>query len=191
MSGIILTILLVITAPIAALLVLARRKPDMFRVARSLDIKAPPERIFPLIDDLRAFTTWNPFVKTDPDIKLTYSGPASGKGAMQDFDGNKQAGAGRVTITGSTPHSRIDMALDMTRPFACYNLVEFTLQPAAGGTRVTWAMSGKANLLSKVMGLFLDMDKMVGAQFEAGLAELRRIVEQSRTPAPAAAQSSC
>jgi uncharacterized protein YndB with AHSA1/START domain len=163
---------------IAGVLLHAANKPDSFRVERSASIEAPPERIFPLIEDLRAFNTWNPFEKKDPNLKGRYSGPPSGKGAGYAFDGNKDVGTGSIEILESSPPSRVRMRLSMVEPFEIQNTVEFTLVPAGGATRVTWAMQGPAPYLAKIIHVFIDMDRMVGSDFEAGLASLKAAVEK-------------
>jgi hypothetical protein len=168
---------IVIVSLAAIILVYAATRPDSFRLARSISIKAAPEKIFPLIDDLHSFNRWNPFLKLDPDTKLTYSGSANGKGTAHDWDGNSRVGKGRLEITDSLPVSKIVMKLDMFKPIEGHNRVEFTLRPTDGVTTVTWAMSGKSAYIAKVMGVFVSMDKMVGSAFEAGLADLKALAE--------------
>jgi uncharacterized protein YndB with AHSA1/START domain len=170
-------ILMFLGLAIAAILIYAATKPAHGRTARSVEIKAPPERIFPLIDNLKQMNTWNPFVKTDPNLKGVYSGPASGKGAAYAFDGNKNAGAGHITITDSVPSSKVTMNLVMTRPFACDNIVEFTLVPNGSTTIVTWAMSGPAPYFMRVMGTLFNMEKMMHGTFDKGLADLKAMAE--------------
>jgi len=158
-------------------LVYAATRPDSFQLARSISIKATPEKIFPLIDDLHGFNRWNPFLKNDPDIKLTYSGPASGKGTAHEWDGNSRVGKGRLEITDSVPASKIVMKLDMIKPIEGHNRVEFTLEPKDGTTTVTWAMSGNSAYIAKLIGVFVSMEKMVGREFESGLADLKALAE--------------
>ncbi len=171
----------------------AASKPGTFRIARAATIEAPPEKIFPLIDDLRAHTSWSPFEK-DPAMKRQHSGAPRGAGAVYDWDGNRKVGAGRITIVESTPPSRIVMKLDMFRPFEAHNIVEFTVEPvedrtAAGGrpqadarsreiSRVTWAMRGPQPFMAKLMGIFVNCDRMVGGEFEQGLAKLKLLAER-------------
>ena len=162
---------------IAGILVYAATRPDTFRVERTTSIEAPPEKIFPLIDDLRSGEQWSPYYRKDPAMRGTYSGPASGVGATFDFAGNKDVGSGRVSITGSSPHGKVTMRLQMFKPFAADNVVEFTLVPRGQATDVTWAMQGRQPYVAKVMCLFFDMDKMVGTDFAAGLASHKAIVE--------------
>ena len=163
---------------IAAVLIFATTRPDSFHVERTTNIKAPPEKIFPLIADLHSWPTWSPYEKLDPAMKKTYSGAANGKGAAFSWDGNSNVGAGRVEIAGTTPSSKIDIKLDMTRPMEGHNNVEFRLTQKEGGTDVTWAMDGQYAYVAKVIGLFLNMDKMMGGEFENGLANLKKIAEQ-------------
>lgn len=162
---------------LAALLVYAATKPDTCQFSRSILIAAPPERIFPLIDDLRAMNEWNPFVKTDRNIKLLYSGPARGVGAVNSFDGNGKVGAGEAEIVESVDPTKVVMALRMDRPMKCRNRVEFTLAPQPDGTDVTWAMSGRQPFIGKLMTIFISTEKMVGSAFEAGLADLKSRAE--------------
>ena len=169
---------IVVVVLIAAVLLHAANKPDTFSVQRSASIQAPPERIFPLINDLRAFNTWNPFEKKDPNLKGRYSGPAGGKGAGYAFEGNKDVGKGSIEILESSSPSRVTMRLSMVEPFKVQNIVEFTLAPIGGVTNVTWAMQGPAPFLAKIIHVFIDMDKMVGRDFEAGLANLKAAVEK-------------
>lgn len=156
----------------------ASTRPDTFAISRSLTIKAPPEKIYPLINDLSAFNRWNPFALEDPNAKMSYSGPAAGKGAGYAWHGNSNAGKGTVEITDSTPASRVSMRLDMVEPLEAHNRIEFTLDAKNGGTQVTWAMSGGQPLIVKIFGLFVDCDRMVGGQFEKGLQSLKSLAEQ-------------
>lgn len=168
-------VLAVVALVIVAVLLLAAMKPNMFEITRSTNIDRAADRVFPLINDLRAQTTWSPFEK-DPNIKRVHSGAAQGQGAVYEWDGNREVGAGRIAIVGSTP-SRITMDLQMLRPFACRNVVEYTLEPNGRGTVVTWAMRGARPFLFKVVSLFFDCDKMVARQFDEGLAKLKALAE--------------
>ena len=174
---IIAIVAIIIAVAIVAVLAYAATRPDAFQVQRTASIKAPPERIFPLIDDLHAHTTWSPFEK-DPNMKRTHSGAPRGKGAIYDWEGNSQVGSGRLAITDSTP-SKITMALDMFRPFKAHNTVEFTLQPKEGWTNVTWAMHGRQPYMAKLMSTFINCDKMVGKQFEEGLGKMKALAEKA------------
>ena len=171
------TILIAAIAAIGLFLIYVTTRPDTFKVVRSLQIKAPPDKIFPLINDLRSYNTWNPYVKKDPAIKLTYSGPAAGAGAQFLFDGNKDAGKGSIEVVATTPSSQVDMRLMMAEPFPIDNRVRYTLLPKDGGSEVTWAMEGPVPYIAKIAHLFFNMDKMVGTDFEAGLASLKALAE--------------
>jgi uncharacterized protein YndB with AHSA1/START domain len=163
---------------IAVVLILALTKPGTFRVERTTSIKAPPEKIFPLVNDFQNWSSWSPYEKKDPAMKRTFSGPPSGKGAVYEWDGDKNVGQGRMEITGSTPPSNVTLDLDFVKPFEAHNTVVFTLAPQGDSTTVTWAMQGPANFISKVMQVFINMDKMVGTDFEAGLANLKALAEK-------------
>lgn len=162
---------------IGAVLGLAAARPDTLRVQRTALIKAPPERIYPLIDSLREGARWSPYYRKDPAMQGAYRGPERGTGAVFEFAGNREVGKGRVTITDTAPPERVTMRLEMREPFAADNVVEFTLVPRGDATDVTWAMRGRMPYMAKVVHLFLDMDRMVGRDFEAGLANLKAIAE--------------
>jgi uncharacterized protein YndB with AHSA1/START domain len=170
-------ILAVIVAAIAVALIVAATKPDTFRVARSTTVNAPPEAIYPMIADFHRWTEWSPYEKLDADLKRTYGGAESGDGATYAWEGRK-AGAGRMEIIGVTPPHLITIKLDFTRPFEASNVAEFSMRPEAGGTVVTWSMTGKNSFMSKLMGTFFNMDKLVGKDFEAGLSNIKRNAEQ-------------
>jgi len=168
-------IIAVVIVLIAGVLIYAATTPDTFRVQRSATIKAPPEKIFALIDDMRQFNRWNPYERMDPD-KGTYSGPSSGKGAAYAWDSTK-LGAGRMEIAETTTPSLVTMKLDFVKPFEAHNTAEFTLVPKGDNTEVTWAMHGPMPFISKVMCVFISMDKMVGRDFADGLANLKALAE--------------
>src|SRR5262249_44933717 len=163
---------------IGAVLAYASTLPDRFQVQRSLSIRASPEKIFPLINDLRAFNTWNPFDKKDPSVKGSYSGPANGTGAIYAFESG-MAGTGSLEILGAAAPSKVTMRLLMSKPIAADNRVTFTLEPEGDATRVTWTMDGGVPFVGKLIHLVINMDKMVGNDFESGLAELKTLVERS------------
>lgn len=174
---IILIALIVIVVPIAAILAYAATQPDEFRVQRSASIQAPAEKIFPYLNDFHRSVDWSPYEKMDPDMKRVYSGAPLGKGAIYEWDGDSNAGAGRLEIVDAAPPSKVTYTLDFVRPFEARNIVEFTLDDKGGATDVTWAMHGPMPYISKVMCLFFDMDKMVGGDFEKGLANLKALTE--------------
>ena len=167
----------------AGVLAYAATRPDTFRVQRTIAINAPAETIFPFINDLRAQSSWSPFEK-DPAMKRTHSGAAQGPGATYEWDGNREVGAGRIAIIDATAPTRVALALDMTRPMAAHNQVEFTLHPQGAATTVTWTMHGDQPYMAKVMSTFIDCDKMVGGMFEEGLAKLKALVETKVAAAP-------
>ena len=169
---------LAVVAVVGGFLVYAATRPDSFRVERTVTINAPPERIFPLVNDFQRWGAWSPFEKKDPGMKRTMSGVSSGEGAVYEWDGNKEIGQGRMEIVESVPPSRITLTLDFTRPFKAHNIVDFTLEPRGNSTQVTWAIHGPSPFISKVMGIVLNMDKMIGKDFEAGLAALKTVSEQ-------------
>jgi uncharacterized protein YndB with AHSA1/START domain len=175
---IILIVGALVLAAIVIVLVVAATKPDTFSIQRSRRIDAAPERVFPLINNVHEFIKWSPFEK-DPNMKRTFRGPAAGPGMIYEFDGNRNVGAGRVEVTESHPVSKIVMRLVMTRPFAADNTVTFTLASAAGvtgvGTDVTWQMSGKQPFMAKVMSTIINCDRMVGGEFDKGLASLNML----------------
>lgn len=164
---------------IVGVLLYAASKSDTFQVQRSLRVNASPERVFPLINNLRGMNTWNPFVEADPNIKLDYSGPDSGKGARHEWVGNRQVGEGAIEITDATVPAKVTLKLDMRKPIAAQNTVVFTLVPNGGSTVVTWAMTGERPYIGKVMDVFFNIDRMVGGQFEKGLAKLKAIAEKA------------
>lgn len=155
----------------------ARTQASTFRVERSTCMNAPPEKIFALVDDFRQWADWSPWEKVDPGMTRNLSGTPSGQGAVYEWAG-KKVGAGRMEIVRSSPHSTIVIKLDFLKPFKAHNTAEFTLRPEGDATRVTWAMTGPKTLLTRVMGLFMSMDKMVGKDFEQGLANLKALAER-------------
>lgn len=158
---------------IIGVLAYAATVPDTFRVERSITIKAPPDKIFPLINELKTMNEWNPFAKQDPTIRLTYSGPASGKGAANSWDSDGKAGKGRLEITDSAPLSQVTMRLDIEKPMEGHNAIVFALQPQADGTIVTWSMTGWLPYIGRVICTFFSMDRMIGGEFEKGLGDLK------------------
>jgi uncharacterized protein YndB with AHSA1/START domain len=172
------TITLVVVLLIAALLIYAATRPDSFRIQRSTTIKAPPEKIFPLINDFEGWRAWSPWENLDPALKRSYSGPKSGKGAVYAWEGNNDVGHGRMEIDESSAPSRIVIKLDFLKPFEAHNIAEYTLAKQGDATNVTWAMHGPSPYLAKLLGLFCSMDSMVGSKFEEGLANLKALAEK-------------
>jgi uncharacterized protein YndB with AHSA1/START domain len=171
-------IAVVVVVLLAAVVVLAATKPDTFSVQRATSIKAPPEKIFALINDYHNWGSWSPYENRDPTMKRTYSGAATGAGAVYEWDGNKDVGKGRMEVTDTSPPSKVTIKLDFVKPFEAHNIVDFTLEPQGEATNVTWAMHGPAPFVSKVMQVFFNMDKMVGKDFETGLANLKTVAEK-------------
>jgi carbon monoxide dehydrogenase subunit G len=172
------TIAIVVVVLIAALLVYAATKPDTFRVERSASIKAPPEKVFALLNDFQRWGAWSPWEKKDPEMKRTFSVVTSGKGAQYAWEGNRDVGQGRMEIADSVSPSKVTIKLDFLKPFEAHNIVEFTLEPKGDSTSVRWAMQGPSPYIAKVMQVFFSMDKMIGKDFEAGLANLKAVAEK-------------
>jgi carbon monoxide dehydrogenase subunit G len=170
-------IAIIVVLAVVVVLVLASRKPDHFRVQRSASIAAPPERIFPLINDFHRWGAWSPYEHKDPDMKRTFSGPGSGRGSTYEWAGNSNIGSGRMEIVESSAPSRVAIQLDFLKPFKAHNMATFTMEPAGRGTNVTWAMDGPTPFVGKIMHVFFNMDRMVGTDFEAGLVNLKTAAE--------------
>ena len=170
-------ILVCLGAAILVLLAYASTRPDEFRVERRLRIAAPADKLWPLVSELRGFNRWNPYDRKDPLIKGQYAGTASGIGSRYAWESDK-VGTGSLEITSQQPGRAVQMKLDFIKPFGAHNQAEFALQPTPdGATEVRWTMQGPANFLNKLMGVFINMDKMVGRDFEDGLQNLRQIAE--------------
>ena len=169
----------VIVIVIAGVLAYAATQPDTFRVQRSASIKAPPDKIFAMINDLKAWAAWSPYEKKDPAMKRTFGAITAGKGATYAWQGDGNVGEGRMEIVESAPPNKVMIKLDFLKPFEAHNTAEFTLEPKGGGTLVTWAIYGPSAYVTKVMGLFFNIDSMIGRDFEAGLADLKTAAEKS------------
>jgi hypothetical protein len=169
-------ILIGLAAVIVIFLIVVVTRPAYFRVERSATLSAPPLALFEQVNDHHKFAVWNPFMKLDPNVKNTYSGPDSGVGAVCSWDGNRDIGAGSATITESKPGELVRQRMDWKRPMEGTATVDFTFKPQGEKTIVTWTMYGKNNFMGKVMSLFIDCDKMCGPQFEKGLADLGTVV---------------
>ena len=174
-----LAVIAVVAAVIVAgILIYATTKPDSFTVKRSASIKAPPDRLFALISDFHGWGAWSPYEKKDPDMKRTFGGAALGKGAIYQWDGNKNVGSGSMEIIETTPPSKIVIKLDFLKPFEGHNTAEFTMLPQGDATNVTWLMHGPLPFMGKIMHVFINMDRMIGKDFEVGLANLKRLTEK-------------
>ena len=172
------TIVIVVVVLLAILLIYAAIKPDTFRVERTASMKAVPEKIFPLINDIHQWELWSPWEKGDSAIKRTYSGAASGKGAVYEWNSDKQVGQGRMEILESSPPSKVVLKIDFIKPMEGHNTIEFAVMPQGDTTMVTQAMYGPNPYLTRLMTIFFSMDKMVGSKFEEGLANLKAMVEK-------------
>jgi Polyketide cyclase / dehydrase and lipid transport len=182
MFDIIAIIAVVLAIAIAVVLILAASKPATFRVERAIDVKAPPEKIFALINDFHQWVSWSPYENKDPAMKRSYSGAESGKGAVYGWEGNGNVGAGRMEILEESIPSKILIKLDFFKPFEGHNTAEFIMLPQSGAggpaTSVDWVMHGPAPFMHRVMQVFMDLDKMIGKDFEAGLASLKSLAEK-------------
>ncbi|KAB8029855.1 SRPBCC family protein [Fluviispira multicolorata] len=152
-------------------------QPSEFHISRDIKISAPAHIPFSYTNDLRKFTEWDPWAKIDPAAKMSYEGPASGKGAIMSWDGNKEVGTGKATITESQPNSLIHMKLELFKPYPFVNEVDFSFKQEGEQTLVTWAMTGQAKFMYKVLCVFMNRDKIIGGEFEKGLAQLKTLVE--------------
>ena len=170
-------ILIAIPVIIVVFVIIVALQSSEFRVTRSVAIATTPDAVFPNVNELKKWAAWNPWEKIDPAMKLTYEGPASGVGASYSWVGNSKVGEGRMTITESRPYELIRFKLEFLKPFAATNTAEFTLKQEVHQTVVTWSMSGRKNFFSKAIGLVMSMDRMIGGQFEKGLADLKSVAE--------------
>ncbi len=170
-------ILIVLAAIVVVFVVVVAMQPSDFRVARSATISAPAPAVFAQVNDFHKWEEWSPWAKLDPAAKSTFEGPPAGTGAIFRWAGNKEVGEGSMTITESRPSDLIRIKLEFLKPFAATNTAEFTFKPEGDQTAVTWSMSGQSNFIGKAFCLFMDMDKMVGGQFEKGLASMKSIAE--------------
>jgi uncharacterized protein YndB with AHSA1/START domain len=182
MFEIIAIVAVVLAIAIAIVLILAATKPDTLRVQRVITVRTPPEKIFPLINDFHQWGTWSPYETKDPAMKRSYSGAATGKGAVYGWEGNKNVGSGRMEILDASTPSKIVIKLDFFTPFEGHNTAEFTMLPQGDATNpatnITWLMHGPARFITKVMQVFINLDHMIGKDFEVGLANLKRLTEK-------------
>jgi len=166
-----------IAAAIAIVVAVIATRPATFRVARTADISAPPEVVFPLVNDFHQWPQWSPWEKIDPAMKRELSGPDAGVGATYAWTGNDNVGQGRMTILESKPSDLIRIKLEFFKPLEATNQATFSFQPVAGGTRVTWTMDGTNGFVGKAIGLLMDMDSMIGKSFEEGLTAMKSVAE--------------
>ncbi len=172
-------ILIAIVVFIIVLVVVVAMRPSEFRVVRTATMSAPAPAVFAQVNDFHNWEAWSPWAKIDPAMKKTYEGAPAGTGAIYTWAGNNQVGEGRATITESRPSDLIRIKLEFVKPFAATNTAEFTFKPEGNQTAVTWSMAGKNNFVAKAVGLFMNMDRMVGGQFEKGLAQMKTVVEST------------
>jgi hypothetical protein len=172
------SISLVLLALVLGLLGYASTRPDSFRIERSITIRATPDKIFPLLNDFHRWTAWSPWEGLDPAMRRKHSGAGSGLGAVYEWEGNSKVGAGRMEIIGALPPGQLTVQLDFLKPMEGHNIAEFRIEPRGDASQVTWAMQGPAPFLSKLMQVFVSMDRLVGKDFEAGLAKLKAEAEK-------------
>jgi hypothetical protein len=178
-----LKIALAFVVLVIAFLITAALSPKTFRVARSATLPVPPSAVFPHVNDLHAWQGWSPWEKLDPNLQRTYEGPAAGVGASYAWTGNNKVGAGRMTVTESRSNELLRIRLEFLKPFAATNTAEFTFTPAGeSGTSVTWSMNGETNFICRGLSPFMNMDKMIGASFEQGLASLGQAAGRAAAP---------
>jgi hypothetical protein len=162
---------------VAAFVIVVTMQPAEFRVTRGTTMSASAPAAYALVNDLHNWEKWNPWQKVDPAMKLSFSGPPAGPGAAYAWVGNKDVGEGRLSIIESRPSELVKIKLEFLKPFAATNTAEFTFKPEGGQTAVTWSMAGEKNFIAKAVGLFMNMDRMVGDQFEKGLADMKAAAE--------------
>lgn len=178
MLKIFLIIAAVLVVAVTVVLALAATKPDTFQVTRTMSIKAPPEKIYPLIADFHRWTAWSPYENKDPAMKRTYGGTPGAVGQTYGWSGDKNIGVGSMTLTEVAPSSKVALKLDFISPFEAHNTVVFSIVPQGDGTMVSWDMQGPTPFIGKIVHVFMNMDKMVGTDFEVGLANLKAQAEK-------------
>lgn len=172
---------IVIGLLIVVLLGVVATRPATYRVERSAEVSAPPSAVYALVNDFHKWDAWSPWAKLDPNMKLTFDGAAAGTGAIYYWTGNKEVGEGRMTITESQPDSRVVIKLEFIKPFPTTSTTTFVFTPSGSSTKVTWVMDGKNDFIGKAFTLFMDMDKMIGKDFEKGLASMKGVAESQAT----------
>ena len=175
--NVVIGIVVVFAVVVIGFVIVAALQPTNFHISRQATIAAPPAAVFPHVNDLSKWRAWSPWENLDPDLKRTYEGPSSGEGASYAWVGNSQVGEGRMTITESKPNDLVRIRLEFIKPFQATNQSEFTFEPSGGQTAVTWSMTGKNTFMGKAMSLVMNMDKMIGKNFEDGLAKLKNVSE--------------
>lgn len=175
-------ILIGLAVIVLVLIAVIATRPSDFKISRSAAIPAPPATVFAQVNEFKNWEEWSPWAKLDPAMKQTYEGPAAGTGAISRWTGNNQVGEGQMTITESKPDELVRIKLDFIKPMASTSDVQFDFKPQGSETLVTWTMSGKSNFVHKAFGLFMDMDKMLGGQFDQGLAQLKTAATKKAAP---------
>lgn len=170
-------ILIALAVIVVLFVIIVALQPSEFRIVRSATISAPPPAVFAQVNDFHKWEAWSPWAKLDPTAKATFEGPSAGTGAIFRWAGNNEVGEGSMMITESRPSDLIRIKLEFLKPFAATSTAEFTFKPEGNQTAVTWSMEGENNFIAKAFCLFMDMDKMVGGQFEKGLASMKSVVE--------------
>jgi uncharacterized protein YndB with AHSA1/START domain len=173
-----LTVLSILGVALVGFLIFVALRPADYTVSRSMTVAAPAAVVFPHVNELKKWEKWNPWMQLDPNSTATYEGPAAGKGAAMKWSGNNNVGSGKMTVTESRPDELVRLHLEFYKPMAGTSDAEFTFKPEGTNTVVTWTMTGKNNFIAKAMCLFMDMDQMVGSQFEKGLSSMKRTVER-------------
>jgi hypothetical protein len=173
-------ILLAIAVLLVILVVVIVSRPEDFSITRSTTMSVPPQTIFPQVNDLHNWSAWSPWAKLDPDMKMMFAGPEAGNGAAYTWAGNSKVGEGRMTIVESRPSELVRIKLEFMKPFTATNAAEFIFQPQGTQTTVTWSMTGKRNFMTKAMSLVMSMEKMLGGQFEQGLAQMKAVAESGK-----------
>lgn len=180
MKSKLIKIVAVLAVLLVILIVVIATRPGEFRVARSTTVNTPPAAVFAHVNELKKWEAWNPWGKVDPNMKLTYAGPAAGVGASYAWVGNNEVGEGKGTVTEVRANELVQLKLEFFKPMAGVSIAEFTFKPQGDKTEVTWAMSGKNNFIAKAMCMIMNMDKMIGGQFEKGLADLKAAAESGK-----------
>ena len=183
---ILLAVVAVVVVLVVVVVALAAGKPDEMAIQRTAHLDAPPERVYDLVNDFHEWPKWSPWEELDPAMQRTHSGSQNGVGAVYEWSGNKKVGQGRMEIIESTPCEEVIVDLHFLKPWEARNVTTFTLTPVNGDTELRWRMTAKRPLMMKIMGLFMDLDNMVGKDFDKGLANLKRVVTGDRDRARSA-----
>jgi hypothetical protein len=173
-------VLIGLVAVVAIFLVVVAMQPSEYSVTRSASVAAPAATVFPFVNDLHQWGNWSPWEKIDPAMKRSFEGPGAGVNAVYAWAGNNEVGEGRMTVTESKPNELVRLKLEFFKPMAGTSDVTFSFKPEGAQTAVTWTMAGPKNFVSKAMCLFMNMDKMIGGQFEKGLADLKAAAESKK-----------